>query len=149
MYEPSLLAVRIHEKRERVVQLVQGAAVGADEPEADPEAAEGKRRPVDVERDHGRPGAVRPADRRGLDGVLGHEQARRIAQLEVEPRRLDGRVRAQVDLQAKRLAGQELLPLTAARVEQAGADDLGFTAPPLAQAGASFDGVEIVGRRRR
>ena len=86
MDEPSLFPVRIDEKRERVVELVQRAAVGADTSprriRKRPKASGG---PLDVERrTSSSPGPAGQPSVRCRDGVLGDEQARRVAHLEVE-----------------------------------------------------------------
>ena len=119
----------------------------ADEPEPDAEPAERERRTVDLERHRRRAGPRRPAERRGLDRVLGDEQARRVAHLEVQSRRLDRRVGAQVDLEPERLAGEKLRALVARRVEQPRAADLGLAGPPLAQARAPLGRIEVVGEQ--
>src|SRR5688572_27344942 len=104
-HEPSGLAVWVDEERDAARQPVEQPPVVADEGEADVEPAELKRRRRDVVAEGQAVGAPVPGERPGIDDLLGDEEARPVADLEVERRRCDG-IR-QLDLEAERLTGEE------------------------------------------
>ena len=108
--DAALLACRVDEEGERVVEPVQHAlAARVDEPEPEVEAPVRERQRGDVVAQLA--GAVGPADAAGVEHVRRDEQAGLVAQLELELRRRDPVLGLDPEPERERLAREELLPL--------------------------------------